>query len=557
LDRSLPSHTNKKPFECSKCSKGFTRRWSLRQHVIGHTGITPYRCSWEGCDKWFKKQYLLDAHITIHTGETPYRCLWEGCEKAYSRPEYLRNHKRSSGHLYGGSNSKARQESTGAKLLETEESFSPSEQLPNLAAAEDANSEDPPRSNHFLRSRSKTTLHPRVEDANVPNYEEPNGRRLGLGMSRQSAQPADDVSMAGDDEKEALFTISSAQQEVGGQNRTMLRARQMSPQVTIEDEDGSQARQTEDRDQARTMDPIGDPKSHKAEPGTSRHAAELHGVHEESTECSKEELIRDLILRRCPNIQLFMRERIESQLVRCLERFEGLQAKNSSPNAVSASKGSSQACVNPLILSRLPLGMLVPRTQELPALFDCHLCFKAEMMFLTTGDWAEHVYADLEPYACTYEDCKRQESFSDKYRWNTHEKKMHQEVKRWICNLKNCKMKGKEWCKKQMFERHLQACHVDFLRGKEILDFVDKCSRTTYTHPDNEPCVFCGQKFTELTALNNHKSEHMKEIYLDAIPLIAQSKDNDEEKASSWDIIQPNDPRISQPRLVSLFNVAG
>lgn len=523
MDRSLPSRTNKKPFECSGCPNTFTRWSTLRQHVLTrHTEITPYRCSWGGCDKWFTKQSSLDAHKTIHTGETPYQCLWEGCEKAYSRPEYLRNHRRSSGHR--GSNSKARQESTGANLLETEESFSPSEQSPNLAATEDANSEGPLRSNYSLRSGSKTTLRPGVQAANVPNYEEPNGRKPGLGMSRRSAQPADDGSMAGE----------------------------------------PQARQTEDRDQARTMDPIGDPKigdpkTRKTEPGTSRHVAELHCVHEESTECSKEELIRDLILRRCPNIKLFMRERIESQLVRCLERFEELQAKNSSPNAVSASKGSSQACMNPLILSHLPLGMLVPRTQELPAIFDCHLCFKAEMMFLTAGDWADHVYADLAPYACTYENCKRPGSFSDKYRWNSHEKKMHQEVKRWICKVENCKNKGKEWCKKQIFERHLKSCHVDFLRGNDISHFVDKCSHTTDTHPDNEPCVFCGQKFTQLTALNNHKSEHMKEIYLDAIPLIAQSKDNDEEEASSWDIIQPNNPqhRISQPRLVSLFNVAG
>ncbi|XP_036371090.1 zinc finger protein ZXDC isoform X2 [Octopus sinensis] len=53
---------------------------------------TTYVCSVGGCSKIFSKKLYLDQHIRQHTGERPFHCANEGCGKTYSRKDHLNRH---------------------------------------------------------------------------------------------------------------------------------------------------------------------------------------------------------------------------------------------------------------------------------------------------------------------------------------------------------------------------------------------------------------------------------------------------------------------------------
>jgi hypothetical protein len=52
-----------------------------------------------------------------------------------------------------------------------------------------------------------------------------------------------------------------------------------------------------------------------------------------------------------------------------------------------------------------PQGVPMPPTRNLPAEFECQLCFKAKK-FQKPSDWTKHVHEDVQPFTCTYEKCK-------------------------------------------------------------------------------------------------------------------------------------------------------
>lgn len=78
------------PHRCDFCSKAFTRKEHLLNHVRQHTGESPHRCGY--CSKSFTRKEHLINHVRQHTGETPFRCQY--CPKAFTRKDHLVNHVR-------------------------------------------------------------------------------------------------------------------------------------------------------------------------------------------------------------------------------------------------------------------------------------------------------------------------------------------------------------------------------------------------------------------------------------------------------------------------------
>ena len=66
----------------------FSRTWTLKFHMVIHTGEKTYQCS--QCDKAFNETSALMKHMRNHTGEKPYQC--SQCDKAFSRTDYLKKH---------------------------------------------------------------------------------------------------------------------------------------------------------------------------------------------------------------------------------------------------------------------------------------------------------------------------------------------------------------------------------------------------------------------------------------------------------------------------------
>uniref|UniRef100_A0AAZ3Q8J6 C2H2-type domain-containing protein n=1 Tax=Oncorhynchus tshawytscha TaxID=74940 RepID=A0AAZ3Q8J6_ONCTS len=89
----LNAHTEgeeKPSFKCEICGDVCSSRYTLKNHMVTHTGKKPYHCS--VCGKGFFSNHLLKVHMHIHTGEKPFEC--DQCGKRFSQKSHLKYHER-------------------------------------------------------------------------------------------------------------------------------------------------------------------------------------------------------------------------------------------------------------------------------------------------------------------------------------------------------------------------------------------------------------------------------------------------------------------------------
>lgn len=87
ISMTLCIFSGETPHRCDFCSKTFTRKEHLLNHVRQHTGESPHRCNF--CSKSFTRREHLVNHVRQHTGETPFQCGY--CPKAFTRKDHLGN----------------------------------------------------------------------------------------------------------------------------------------------------------------------------------------------------------------------------------------------------------------------------------------------------------------------------------------------------------------------------------------------------------------------------------------------------------------------------------
>lgn len=66
------SHAGIKPYECRICRAVFTRRHSLKYHMLIHQNQTRFTCL--DCGKKFRHPSHFREHQRRHTGEAPFGC---------------------------------------------------------------------------------------------------------------------------------------------------------------------------------------------------------------------------------------------------------------------------------------------------------------------------------------------------------------------------------------------------------------------------------------------------------------------------------------------------
>ncbi|XP_070606174.1 zinc finger and BTB domain-containing protein 11 [Erythrolamprus reginae] len=81
-------HTGVKPHACKICGKSFTYKHGLKMHLVLHEAQKQFKC--ELCDKSFVTKRSLQEHISIHTGESKYFC--SHCGKSFHRASGLSKH---------------------------------------------------------------------------------------------------------------------------------------------------------------------------------------------------------------------------------------------------------------------------------------------------------------------------------------------------------------------------------------------------------------------------------------------------------------------------------
>ncbi|XP_061859966.1 zinc finger and BTB domain-containing protein 11 isoform X2 [Colius striatus] len=81
-------HTGVKPHACKACGKTFTYKQGLKMHLALHEVQKQFKC--DLCEKSFVTKRSLQEHMSIHTGESKYLCSI--CGKSFHRASGLSKH---------------------------------------------------------------------------------------------------------------------------------------------------------------------------------------------------------------------------------------------------------------------------------------------------------------------------------------------------------------------------------------------------------------------------------------------------------------------------------
>jgi KRAB domain-containing zinc finger protein len=81
-----------KPFNCDLCGLAFRLKSYLFNHINNIHIRQKYSCKF--CSRGFYKKYEMRDHLRVHTNEKPFSCDFDGCLKSFARNKNLQIHRR-------------------------------------------------------------------------------------------------------------------------------------------------------------------------------------------------------------------------------------------------------------------------------------------------------------------------------------------------------------------------------------------------------------------------------------------------------------------------------
>lgn len=155
-----------------------------------------------------------------------------------------------------------------------------------------------------------------------------------------------------------------------------------------------------------------------------------------------------------------------------------------------------------------------------------------------------HVFTDLNPYICTFTDCKLGlASFGTRKSWADHEFSNHRVSRVWSCS--EC---GTEFPDKERYQEHAKWKHAPvFTRGQ--LELLTKNAEKHTGAAVCGSCPFCAENpGTKVRAFSMHVAKHMEEIALGVLPRDGDFE-NDLESPSSDGGTSEINPSEVEPKL--------
>jgi hypothetical protein len=140
-----------------------------------------------------------------------------------------------------------------------------------------------------------------------------------------------------------------------------------------------------------------------------------------------------------------------------------------------------------------------------------------------------HVFADLQPYICTFDDCRSMLlTFPNRMAWSQHELTKHRICQSWTCHL--C---AGTFSADATFVKHLQLKHDLPLHHCKILAASSLTKATEPGASTNKQCPLCLQKgWSNHRRFITHLGRHLEEIALSVLP---REVDSDSDQRSDAD----------------------
>ncbi|KAK4219486.1 hypothetical protein QBC37DRAFT_136615 [Rhypophila decipiens] len=168
---------------------------------------------------------------------------------------------------------------------------------------------------------------------------------------------------------------------------------------------------------------------------------------------------------------------------------------------------------------------------EYGSLFECPYC-RTIQVAENRLDWKRHVYADLQPYVCTFEDCRSATTyFETRHAWFDHETEVHRQ--KWYCHL--CSRDGEgakqafTFTEENELKTHFLTKHQDEITAGQLPLILAAC-KVPLSNFGPSSCPFCDEWLnqTETPSLADydnsaqfcrHLARHLQQIALDALPI--------------------------------------
>lgn len=162
--------------------------------------------------------------------------------------------------------------------------------------------------------------------------------------------------------------------------------------------------------------------------------------------------------------------------------------------------------------------------------FECPYCHRTERVSHRFA-WKKHVYSDLRPYLCTFEDCTSpNETYENGSAWFHHELQNHR--RSWACG---------DHCEMTFGSEDLMVAHLHEHSPIALTDARARASARMRIIPINEittnSCPICDLTIGGLSKFRRHLGGHLEELALFVLPATVADSDLEEDQISSGDEI--------------------
>ncbi|KAK8091751.1 hypothetical protein PG997_002112 [Apiospora hydei] len=178
----------------------------------------------------------------------------------------------------------------------------------------------------------------------------------------------------------------------------------------------------------------------------------------------------------------------------------------------------------------------LPKEAATQEYFECPLCFM--ILSARTGRaWKRHVYADLRPYVCLYQDCPTpSQVFARRRQWVEHLRQQHWRM--WQCSFDN----SDPFQTPEAFMAHVRHKHHDAIGPDQIETFLTACERPCFDFV-KQHCQFCNEALLSTHQYQRHIGHHLEQLALFALPTDheAENEDGSESISNADSIDEDND----------------